>query len=192
MISTPPGFSATITGISYALNLALKKADPTPEAHPHDSTAIAQALWFRFIIAILNGAIILGLGDWSPLILFILISAIDTLSYPVVSHAVLNRAGLGSLYPCFITAYTWVGNLRILMLMTIGLLAANFEFQEPYMIMFPFALWMLWAAWSVATRALGRGGWVGAGMVLLAVILEMILGLLIIMFINPAVPLESI
>ena len=191
MISGPPGFSAIITGISYALNLSLKRVNPTPEAHPNSPTAISQAIWFRFLITVLNGVVILGFDQLSAVILFILISAIDTLSYPVVSHIVLHRSGLGKIYPSFITGFTWVGNLRVLMLMTISLLTVSLGAENMQLIMFPFAIWMIWASWSVATRAIGRGGWVGAGMVFLALILEMLLGAMIITFIHPVTPIAS-
>ena len=57
--------------------------------------------------------------------------------------------------------------------------------ENMQIIMFPFAIWMIWASWSVATKSIGRGGWVGAGMVFLALILEMLLGAMIITFIHP-------
>ena len=185
MISGPPGFSAIVTGISYALSLATKRVEPSAEAHPNGPVAISQAIWFRFLITILNGVVILGFDNAFALVLFFMISAIDTLSYPVVSHVVLYRSGLGKVYPNFITGFTWVGNLRVLMLMTISLLTISLGVESMQIIMFPFAIWMIWASWSVATRAIGRGGWAGAGMVLLALVLEMLLGALIITFIHP-------
>ncbi len=188
MISRPPGFSAIVSGISYALSLALRKVEPSPKAHPNGPIAIAQALWFRYMVTVLNGVVILGFDKVTALVLFFLISAIDTLSYPVVSHAVLHKAGMARVYPTFITAFTWVGNLRVLLLMTISLLTVGLGVESMQIIMLPFAIWMIWASWSVATHALGRGGWAGAGMVFLALVLEMLLGALILTFIHPPVP----
>ena len=78
MISGPPGFSAIVTGISYALNLATRRVEPTAEAHPNGPVAISQAIWFRFMITVLNGVVILGFDKITALILFFLIAAIDT------------------------------------------------------------------------------------------------------------------
>ena len=94
MISGPPGFSAIVTGISYALSLATRRVEPSAEAHPNGPVAISQAIWFRFMITVLNGVVILGFDNVVGLVLFFLIAAIDTLSYPVVSHLVL-AIGLG-------------------------------------------------------------------------------------------------
>lgn len=182
----PPGFSAIIAGMTYGLRLALRQVDPADtDAHPNGPAAIAQALWFRYLITALNGVLVLSFDQTAAILLFLLISVIDTFAYPVVSHGVLYRAGLGPRYPSFITAYTWVGNLRILLLMSVSLLTASFGTQELQIALFPFALWMIWASWSVATHSLKRGGWVGAGMVFLGLILEMLLGALIITFIHP-------
>ena len=190
MISGPPGFSTIITGLSYAFNLSLRKVNPTSDTHPNNPVAISQAIWFRFMISVLNGVVVLGFGKLTTLILFILIAAIDTLSYPVVSHTVLHRSGLGKVYPSFITGFTWVGNLRILMMMTIVLLTSSFGVEHMQPIMFAFAIWMIWASWSVATITIGRGGWVGAGMVFLALILEVLLGAIILTFIHPEIFIE--
>ena len=191
MIAGPPGFSAIISGISYGLSLAIRKVEPGPDAHPNGPIAISQAIWFRFMITVLNGVVILGFDKMTALVLFIFISAIDTLSYPVVSHAILHRSGLGKLYPTFITSFTWVGNLRVLILMTISLLTVSLGAENMQLIMFPFAIWMIWASWSAATRSLGRGGWAGAGMVFLALVLEMLLGAMILTFIHPSLPAAS-
>jgi hypothetical protein len=120
--------------------------------------------------------------------MFFLISAISVLSYPVASQAVLYRSGLSEAYPSFITGFVWVGNLRVFLLTMINMLSGIFGPENLLIVMFPFAIWMIWASWSVATLALGRGGWVGAGMVLLALVLEMLLGVLFIIFILPPVP----
>ena len=185
MISGPPGFSAIVTGISYALSLATRRVEPSADAHPNGPVAISQAIWFRFMITVLNGVVILGFDNVVGLVLFFLIAAIDTMSYPVVSHLVLAKSGLGKTYPNFITGFTWVGNLRVLILMTISLLTVSLGAENMQIIMFPFAIWMIWASWSVATKSIGRGGWIGAGMVFLALILEMLLGAMIITFIHP-------
>ena len=193
MIPSPPGFSAIINGITYGLRLATRAVHPNdgpthPKGHAYDANAIWQALWFRFLVTLFNGALILGFADISTMLMFLFITFIDTLSYPVASHAILHRTNMAGRYPAFITAFTWVGNLRVLIMMSITLLAGALDDQTLQVMIFPFALWMIWAAWSVATQSLGRGGMVGAGMVFLALVLEMILGALIIIFSHPSLP----
>ena len=191
MIPAPPGFSAISKGISYGLKLAIRSVHPLSKTHPHDAQAIWQALWFRLMVTLFNGAVILGFSEASTLLLFFFITIIDTLSYPVVSHAVLSRINLSLRYPQFIVAFTWVGNLRVLLMMSITLLAGVFQENTIQILIFPFALWMIWAAWSVSTQSLERGGWLGAGMVVLAMVLEMILGIISITFIYPSLPTPS-
>lgn len=193
MIPSPPGFSAIINGIAYGLRLATRSVHPNagpnhPKGHACDATAIWQALWFRLLVTLFNGVLILGFNQISTMLLFFFITVIDTLSYPVASHAILHRTSMANRFPAFITAFTWVGNLRVLLMMSITLLAGMFDDQTLQVMIFPFALWMIWAAWSVATQSLGRGGLIGAGMVFLALVLEMILGALIITFIHPSLP----
>ena len=196
MIPSPPGFSAIINGITYGLRLAIRSAHPLdganhPKGHAHDTTAIWQALWFRLLVTLFNGVMILGFTEVSTMMMFFFITVIDTLSYPVVSHAILNRTSLLGRYPVFITAFTWVGNLRVLLMMSITLFAGLVDDQTLQIMIFPIALWMIWAAWSVATQSLGRGGVVGAGMVFLALVLELIIGAMIITFIHPSLPTPS-
>ena len=103
----------------------------------------------------------------------------------------MNRTSLAGRYQPFITAFTWVGNLRVLLMMSITLFAGMVDDQTLQIMIFPIALWMIWAAWSVATQSLGRGGVVGAGMVFLALVLELIIGAMIITFIHPSLPTPS-
>jgi hypothetical protein len=187
MISGPPGITNIVRGITYAINLSVRRVHPNSDAHPSDSAAIAQAIWFRYIITVLSVALVLDFDPASTFILILLIYAIDALSYPVVSHIVLHRAGLGKVFPSFITAFTWLGNLRVLLGMILGQLSSILSVEENILIiMFPLAIWMIWASWSVATLALGRGGWAGAGMVLLALVLEMVLTAMIVIYVLPA------
>jgi hypothetical protein len=188
MIPAPPGFGAIITGISYGLKLAIRQVHPLDSsAHPQDARAVWQALWFRFLVTMFNGALVLGVFQASTLTFFALISIIDTLAFPVVSHAVIARMGNAERFPAFITAFTWVGNLRVLLMMTIVLMAGFMDAHSMQLLIFPFALWMIWASWSVASQTL-LGGWKGAGMVILAMIFEMITGFLIITYIHQVLP----
>jgi len=188
MIPAPPGFGAIITGIAYGLKLSVRQVHPLDTAaHPQDARAVWQALWFRFLVTMFNGALVMGVFQASTLTTFALISIIDTLAFPVVSQAVLSRMGIKERFPSFITAFTWVGNLRILLMMTITLLAGFMDANSLQLLIFPFALWMIWASWSVANHSL-LSGWKGAGMVILAMIFEMITGILIITYIHQILP----
>lgn len=192
MIPAPPGFSAIIAGLAYAFRLSTRAVHPNNKsAHPQDSVAIWHALWFRLMVTTFNGVMIFGFKNGSLLLTFFLISLIDTLSYPVVSHSVLARSNLIDRYHRFITCFTWVGNLRVLLMMAITLTAGLINQDNLQIMILPFAIWMIWAAWSVSTQSLERGGWVGAGMVFLALILEMLLGALIITFIHPNLPVPQ-
>ena len=189
MFAGPPGFSAIVDGVTYGLRLALRKADPNDaSAHPSTPEAVAQAIWFRFMINALNGVIVIGFSGMSILLLFIFISVIDALLYPNISHAVLSRTSLRGKFPSFITAFTWVGNLRVILLMTVSLIGTGFAGVGGQIILLPFAIWMIWASWSVATVSLQRGGWVGAGMVMLGFVAEMFIGMMTISYINPTLP----
>ena len=189
MYAGPPGFSAIVDGVTYGLRLALRKVNPNDAtAHPSTPEAVAQAVWFRFMINALNGLIVIGIGGMSILIVFIFISLIDALLYPNISHAILARTSMRGKFLSFITAFTWVGNLRILLLMTVSLVGATFTQSNSLLILFPFAVWMIWASWSVATASLERGGWVGAGMVVLGFIVEMFIGAITISYLHPHLP----
>lgn len=186
MISGPPGFSAILNGITYGFELSLRRTDPNDaSAHPNGPVAIAQAIWFRFMITVLNGSLIMGFTDASGIAMFMLVILIDTLAYPVVSHAILYQNGMGARFPSFITAYTWVGNLRVLLVMTLSLLSSFVGAPQLQIMLLPIGLWMIWASWSVATHTLQRGGLAGAGMVVLSMVLEVIILMAMLAFINP-------
>jgi hypothetical protein len=173
-------------GISYGMRLALQQVDHRNPGHANDPEAIMQALWFRFIIAMLNG--IIAVGIYSPvavIVTFTLIIIIDTLAYPVVSHFALTRAGLEARFPQFITAYTWLGNFRILLVVTIFFVSHAVNAPRLQLAVVPIGFWMIWASWSVATHSIGRGGWVGAGMVGLTVVLKLVLTLVTVSVFNP-------
>ncbi len=186
-IPPTPSLTETITGVRdgiiFGFRLSLRRASPND--HPNNAAAIWHALWFRFLITVLNGVFVLGFDMMAAIFIFVLVSAIDTLIYPNASYAVMNRTGLGASFPRFITAYTWLGNFKIVLLMAISILASSFGGTVVQMVLFPFALWMIWASWSVATASLGRGGLAGAGMVFLALMLELLIAGLIITFIQP-------
>lgn len=183
MIPAPPGLGAIINGLTYALKLSTRRAEPQSMA-PVDS-AIWDALWFRYLITLLNGGLILGLGHMSAVAMLAVLALVDTLSYPVVSHFVLKLMQRDRFFPQFILAMTWVGNLRVLILMMVILFLGQMDMAKASLYMFPFAIWMIWATWSAATRSIENKGWLGAGMVILMMMLEMVNGVLIITFLHP-------
>lgn len=184
MIFDLPNFSAIAKGLGYGWQLALKQTDPSDDApHPATSRAIIQALWFKAIIAMVNTSISVPFEHLLTLMTLLLIIIVDTLAYPVISHQVLRRIELEERFPRFITAYTWLGNLRVLMVL--GLIFLSSVAPRVMILVVPISLWMLWAAWFVASKSLGRGGWLGAGMVGLAILLELLLTLITISIINP-------
>ncbi|MCE2517349.1 MAG: hypothetical protein J4F41_05800 [Alphaproteobacteria bacterium] len=186
MISGPPGFSAILNGITYGFELALRKVDPNDASiHPNGPVAINQAIWFRFMITVLNGSLVMGFTSVSSVMMFVMVVLIDTLAYPVVSHAILFQNGMGARFPSFITSYTWVGNLRVLLVMTLTLLSSFLGTPQLQIMLLPIGLWMIWASWSVATLSLQRGGLAGAGMVVLSMLLEVIILMAMLVFINP-------
>ena len=69
--------------------------------------------------------------------------------------------------------------------MTLTLLSSFVGAPQLQIVLLPIGIWMIWAAWAVATATLQRGGWIGGGMVLLSMILEVLLLLFMVIFINP-------
>jgi len=189
MIPAPPGFGAIINGITYGMNLALRRVDPaSTNAIRQAPDAIWDALWFRFLVTLLNGALILGLGNMWTVVLLGLLALVDALSFPVVSQLVIARLGLMPRFVAFILSVTWVGNLRIVVLMTVMLIFGPISavgVGAGNIILLMVALWLIWATWSAATLSLGRSGWLGAAMVVLMMAVEMINGMLIVTFIHP-------
>ncbi|XDZ65309.1 hypothetical protein AB8880_10305 [Alphaproteobacteria bacterium LSUCC0684] len=189
MIPAPPGFGSIITGMTYGLNLALRRIDPANTgAISQTPGAIWDALWFRFLVTLLNGALILGLGNVSAIVLLGLLALVDALSFPVISQVVIARLGLMPRFVPFILSLTWVGNLRIVVLMTVMLAFGPISavgMGPGNIILLAVALWLIWATWSAATLSLGRSGWLGAAMVVLMMAVEMINGMLIVTFIHP-------
>ena len=189
MIPAPPGFGTIISGITYGLNLALRRVDPaSPTAIRQAPDAIWDALWFRFLVTLLNGALILGLDNLSAMVLPGLLALVDALSFPVISQLVISRLGLMGRFVPFILSVTWVGNLRIVVLMTVMLVFGPISavgIGAGNIVLMAVALWLVWATWSAATLSLGRSGWLGAAMVILMMAVEMINGMLIVTFIHP-------
>ncbi|MGC6485676.1 MAG: hypothetical protein ACON4P_08415 [Candidatus Puniceispirillales bacterium] len=183
MIPTPPGLGAIVAGLTYALQLSIRRTEPQSMAP--DSRAIWDALWFRYMLTLLNGGLILGLSNGGAVAMLAVLGLVDTLSYPVVSQIVIRQMRLDRFFPQFILAVTWVGNLRVMILMMVILFLGQMDMATASIYMFPFAIWMIWATWSAATRSVENKGWVGAGMVVLMMLLEMVNGMLIISFLHP-------
>ena len=183
MIPTPPGIGAIIAGLAYGLRLSTRRGEPQDMA-PTNS-AIWDALWFRFLLTLLNGGLILGLGNFGAVLMLAVLGLIDVLSYPVVSHFVIRQMQAERFFPQFILAVTWVGNLRVMILMMVILMTSSAALTSASFVMFPFAIWMIWATWSAGTRSMDNRGWLGAGMVIVMMLMEMINGMLIISFLHP-------
>ena len=120
MIPTPPGLAAIVGGLTYAMQLSVRRCEPS--AMPPSAVAIWDALWFRYMLTLLNGGLILGLGNMGAALMLAVLGLVDVLSYPVVSHFVLRQMQLDRHYTQFILAVTWVGNLRVMILMMIILM----------------------------------------------------------------------
>lgn len=138
---------------------------------------ICHALAVRWLLTVINGVVLLHGAERGYFTLFALIALVDTLLYPVASHAVMQRMGCGNRWPGFIMLLTWVNNLRIMLLFAVGMLSIIIPGLE--VLILGFVLWMLWTAWRAATISLGRGGWAGGGMILLSVLLEVGLGVIV-------------
>lgn len=184
MIPSLPSFATIVTGVSYALRMALRQAQPAMLLPT--SKAIWDALWFRFLLVLGNGIVMLGFDHAAVFPLLALIALVDTLSYPVISQFALQLAGYGKRFPLFILAMTWIGNLRVMILMVV-LLSTGGDSVIGNFALFVVALWMIWATWSVASQSLGNKGLAGAGMVILMMVVEMINASVIIQFIHPLV-----
>jgi hypothetical protein len=183
MIPKPPGPRVIITGLNYALQLSMHRCEPKAMSSSND--AVWDSLWFRYMLTLLNGSLIVDFGQMTAVVMLAVLGLLDTLSYPVVSHFILRQMQLNRHFPQFIVAVTWVGNLRVIILMILFLLLGQMDMATASLYIFPFAVWMIWATWSAATRSTGNKGWVGAGMMVVMMMLEMVNGILIITFLHP-------
>jgi hypothetical protein len=186
MISGPPNIPAIAKGLRYGKQLAFGKINPSDiDVYPNEPKDIAEALWFRFMLSMFNGVLSFQLDNFSMAIALVLVIIISTLAEPVVSHAVLRQFGLASRWPSFITAYTWLGNFRILLVLMLFIVSNALSAPQLQLAAIPIGFWMLWATWFVATHSLKRGGLAGVGMVVLTIVLELILTFMLVYFINP-------
>ena len=183
MILRPPAPGAIISGLVYGLKIALRRG--TPQDISPTTGAIQDALWFRYMLTLFNGVLVLGFSDYGGLIMLAALGLIDVLSYPVASHFVLRLMLLERFFPQFILAVTWVGNLRIIVLMTAILMAGSASVPSFSLIVFPFAIWMIWATWSAAARSIENRGWLGGGMLVLMMLVELINWFLFVSFLHP-------
>lgn len=184
MIPSPPSIAAIVDGMAYSIRMATRQSQPA--AMLPTPTAIWDALWFRFILVLLNGIVMLGWGNLHVLPLLAVIGLVDTLSYPVVSQYVLQLTGLGRQFQQFILSVTWIGNLRVILLMAI-LLGTSGTSVIGNFLLFVAAIWMIWATWTVAAASLGDKKLAAVGAVLLMMVLEMINASVIINMIHPLV-----
>ena len=154
--------------------------DPTPKA-------IWDSLWLRFLLLTANGTLVVGWDQSSLIPLLAVVALVDTLSYPVVSQITLHLVGMAARFPLFILSVTWIGNLRVLLLMMLLLMAGGGENMGGNLLLAAVAFWLIWATWSVAALSLGGRGWLGAGMVVLMMFVELVNALIIITFVHPLV-----
>lgn len=189
MIPLPPSLSTVVTGIAYALRLAspirrmrkkLDEPDPTAKA-------IWDSLWFRFLLVVVNGLAVLDIDNAGLIPLLVIVALVDTLSYPVISHIVLQFTSLAGRFQPFILAVTWVGNLRIILMMVALFGTGGVENVGGNLLLVLIAFWMIWATWSAATRGLNGNGWAGAGMLILMMALEFLNAMVVISFVHPLV-----
>ena len=119
MIPTPPGLAAIVGGLTYAMQLSC--AGARPSAMQPSAVAIWDALWFRYMLTLLNGGLILGLGNMGAALMLAVLGLLDVLSYLLSAISCCARCNLTH-YTQFILAVTWVGNLRVMILMMIILM----------------------------------------------------------------------
>ena len=184
MIPPLPTPSTVVDGITYALRMAIRQGEPG-QLEP-TNRAIWDALWFRFFLIFANSIVMLGMDHAWLIPLLGVIALVDTLSFPVISHFVLQLTGLTGRFPLFILATTWIGNLRVIILFLMLMILGSDSLGGNFLLLVV-AIWMIWAAWSVATRSLGQGGFAGAGMVILMMVVEVMNASVIIGMIHPLV-----
>ena len=185
MIPSPPSPSTIISGIAHALRMAVLKGhpeqlDPTPKA-------IWDSLWLRFMLLTATGTLVLSSDQISLVPLLAVVALVDTLSYPVVSQITLNHIGMAGRFPLFILSVTWIGNLRVILMMVILMIAGGIQTSGGTLLIVATAFWLLWATWSVAALSLGGRGWLGAGMVVLMMFVELTNALIFDAFVHPLV-----
>lgn len=173
-------------GIAYAMRLATRQGEPA-ELAP-ETKAIWDALWFRFMLVTANGVAMLGMDHFGLIPLLVALALVDTLSYPVVSQIVLRLAGMADRFPVFLLSMSWIGNLRVMLMMTVLLVFGGGEGMGGNAVLAMVAVWMIWAAWSVASRSLGGKGLAGAGMLVLLMVVEVVNASIVVNVIRPLVP----
>lgn len=188
MIPSPPTPASIVMGLSLALRMALGQEEPGRLKTRFEKMwgkAVWEALWFRLILLVANGTLMVGLDHLNLIPLLVVVALVDTLSYPVVSHFALQAIGMAERFPLFILSMTLVGNLRIILIMTTLLATGGGSGMAGNIIMLAVAVWMIWAAWFAASRSLGRKGWLGAGMLVLMMFTEILNALVILTFVQP-------
>ena len=185
MIPLPPSPKIIIDGITYALKMSLRQTHPS--AMPPTTEAIWHALWVRFALIILNSTIMLEERSFALFAMLIPIAVIDVLSYPVVSHFALLTSGNEKRFPLFILAMTWIGNLRVIILMTTLLIIGIENPGGGIFLLLAVGMWMLWATWSVATISLNHKALAGVGMIALMMVVEILNANILIRFVLPLV-----
>ena len=188
MIPSPPTPTTVVMAISLALQMALGRQEPKQFKSRFETIGakeIWDSLWVRLILLMANGVLVLGLDRLDLLPLLAAVALVDTLSYPVVSQFTLQAIGMANRFPLFILAITWIGNLRIILLMAALHLAGGGQSTAGTLVLTGVALWMLWATWSVASQTLGRRGWLGVGMLVLMMSVELVNALLVATFVHP-------
>ena len=187
MIPSPPTPASIVMGLSLALRMALGQEEPDRFKAKFEkmwSKAVWEALWFRLMLLVANGTLMVGLDHVNLIPLLVVVALVDTLSYPVVSHFALQAINMAERFPLFILSVTLVGNLRIILIMT-ALLSTGGGGVAGNTILLAVAVWMIWAAWFAASRSLGRKGWLGVGMLVLMMFTEVLNALVILTFVHP-------
>ena len=180
MIPPLPSISTIIDGMTYAIRMAFGQA--RPEDMPPETKAIWDALWVRYILTLLSNLIVLESNHLTLFALMLPAALIDTLLYPVVSHFCLERTQYANRFPQFILAMTWIGNLSMIIMMTLIALFGNTD-TTPVgfggFLLVIAAIWMIWVTWSVATASLDNRKFLGVMMIVLMMIVQIINALIV-------------
>ena len=181
--SPPPRPLMVLLGFTLAVRMAVRKDDPSVVTPTPKK--VWDALWIRFFLLMASGMAMLGMDNANLIPLLLATVMVDTLSYPVISQFTLKQIGLAERFPLFIMCMTWIGNLRIILMLT-GLFATGAgENLVGAFILAVLAVWMLWATWWVAARSLGNRGWLGGGMLVLMMFTEFLNAMVMLTFIQP-------
>ena len=170
--SLRPGRILQLLMLTFQMKLGLRKVDDT---YSLTAAGVWQAIWAALILgaltlvypATMDGAWVLAIQLSMQLLSMCLVV--------LVFVWLLRMAGLDSRKFLYIVPFLWIDNLQTLF----GGLAQNFVLftgELTYLVLLlPLVVWNIYWQWRVGRDQLGRGGWFSAGLLLVAMFIEIVL-----------------